>query len=314
VYNSIITADSGIAVVGMITDTIQLKKYSFNGNLIWDCKTSSLVNTPPKIFEIKKNILVCGTSRDTLTHRNRLTVEVANNSGSLIAQTNFVLNEDTGNVTVVSVGLESDSTAILNYSIAGSNLSCYLIVNYKGDSISSLILPAYTVNSFDNGNILCAVDSNKEIIVREYSSVKTLIYKYIYKPFDSLNVCKDIKPLPYPGRFVLTGSSNNNLLIVRQDTSMFTSTGKNLKIIPPSIAIYSNPNNGTFTLSLSNVNEKCNIEIYNVVGEKIYNGSLAQTQGDNTINLTGQPSGIYFYRVLKETGALVGSGKLIIEK
>jgi trimeric autotransporter adhesin len=79
------------------------------------------------------------------------------------------------------------------------------------------------------------------------------------------------------------------------------------------ISIFPNPSNGTFTLSLSNVNEKCTVEIYNIVGEKIYTETI-QTQNNNTIDLTGRPNGMYFYRVLKETGELVGSGKIIIEK
>jgi uncharacterized repeat protein (TIGR03803 family) len=94
-----------------------------------------------------------------------------------------------------------------------------------------------------------------------------------------------------------------------------TATGiSQVTSIIEAINVYPNPSNGTFTVSVSNIKEKCNVEVYNIVGEKIYNETLPQTQSDNTINLTGQPSGIYFYRVLKETGALVGSGKLIIEK
>jgi len=78
------------------------------------------------------------------------------------------------------------------------------------------------------------------------------------------------------------------------------------------INVYPNPNNGRFTLSLSNINAVCNIEIYNLLGEKVYTGILQQTK-TNTINLIGQPSGVYFYRVLKESGAIVGSGKVVIQ-
>jgi hypothetical protein len=80
------------------------------------------------------------------------------------------------------------------------------------------------------------------------------------------------------------------------------------------VSIFPNPSNGSFNLSLSNVNNKCGVEIYNMVGEKIYTEILPQTQSANIINLTGEPNGIYFYRVLKETGGLIGDGKLIIEK
>jgi Secretion system C-terminal sorting domain len=78
--------------------------------------------------------------------------------------------------------------------------------------------------------------------------------------------------------------------------------------------IFPNPNNGSFTLSLSNINEKCNIEIYNMLGEKVLTETLRSTQGDNLINLAGQPNGVYLGRVISETGALVGEGKVIIDR
>jgi hypothetical protein len=67
-------------------------------------------------------------------------------------------------------------------------------------------------------------------------------------------------------------------------------------------------------LSLSNVNAAYNVEIYNILGEKVYAETLLQSQSNNSINLTGQPSGVYFYRVLDEDGGLVGSGKVVIQK
>jgi uncharacterized repeat protein (TIGR03803 family) len=101
-------------------------------------------------------------------------------------------------------------------------------------------------------------------------------------------------------------------VIFKIDTNAVTSVD-NVTPTACSIKAYPNPSKGLFILSLLNSNEKCNIEIYNVVGEKIYTETL-QIQDNTIIDLIGQPNGIYFYRVLKETGALVGSGKLIIEK
>jgi hypothetical protein len=63
------------------------------------------------------------------------------------------------------------------------------------------------------------------------------------------------------------------------------------------------------------------IEVYNMLGEKVMNETLrpvtegqgGQTQGDNKIDLSAQPTGIYLYRVTDEYGQLIGSGKLIKE-
>jgi hypothetical protein len=87
--------------------------------------------------------------------------------------------------------------------------------------------------------------------------------------------------------------------------------------------IFPNPNNGKFTLEVMNedviatgIRTKSVVEIYNMLGEKVYSKSLnPQTggQGYNTIDLIGQPAGIYLYRVLTETGNLASVGKFVIQ-
>jgi hypothetical protein len=58
---------------------------------------------------------------------------------------------------------------------------------------------------------------------------------------------------------------------------------------------------------------KSQVEIYNVLGEKIYSQiPLPNTQF--SINISNQPSGIYFYRVITETGNAVAEGKFVIQK
>jgi hypothetical protein len=97
------------------------------------------------------------------------------------------------------------------------------------------------------------------------------------------------------------------------DTCGNDATGENTLIIKSEeIMVFPNPNDGQFTLSISNVNEKCSIEIYNVLGETTYGAKVSS--GNTEINLSGQPNGVYLYRVIKETGELVGEGKVVIEK
>ena len=80
------------------------------------------------------------------------------------------------------------------------------------------------------------------------------------------------------------------------------------------LEVYPNPGNGNFTLALSNVNAAYTVQVYNVLGERVYIKTLPQSHSDNTINLTGQPSGVYFYRVIQESGGLVGEGKIIVQQ
>ncbi len=82
------------------------------------------------------------------------------------------------------------------------------------------------------------------------------------------------------------------------------------------ITVYPNPNNGLFSITLSNpelVSSSQSIEVYNVLGEKIYS-SLIIKNLLFTIDLRSKPGGIYFYRMLQTDGSVLGEGKLIIQK
>jgi hypothetical protein len=77
--------------------------------------------------------------------------------------------------------------------------------------------------------------------------------------------------------------------------------------------LYPNPNNGRFTIELQGVRDKEQVEIYNMLGEKIYEETLRQTQGDNAIDLGTKSSGVYLYRIVSETGTQIANGKFVIE-
>jgi len=77
--------------------------------------------------------------------------------------------------------------------------------------------------------------------------------------------------------------------------------------------IYPNPSPGIFTIQSSVPIGPASVEIYNVMGQQVH----SQFTIDNslfTINLSSQPNGVYFYRVLEKYGSLLGEGKVVIEK
>ncbi len=94
------------------------------------------------------------------------------------------------------------------------------------------------------------------------------------------------------------------------------------------VKVYPNPNNGLFTIALSSHAELVSasqptVKIYNLLGQQVYVETLkpvrpihpgGQVQGDNLIDLSDKPNGIYFYRVLKEDGSLIEEGKVIIDR
>jgi hypothetical protein len=97
--------------------------------------------------------------------------------------------------------------------------------------------------------------------------------------------------------------------------------GQTTTDIPPislpqtsNVILYPNPNNGKFTLSITNYELGItNIEVYNILGEKVYSQFNIQNPTFN-IDLSANPNGIYLYRVISEDGSLIGGGKVIIQK
>ncbi|MGP8215881.1 MAG: choice-of-anchor tandem repeat GloVer-containing protein [Bacteroidia bacterium] len=89
------------------------------------------------------------------------------------------------------------------------------------------------------------------------------------------------------------------------------------------VSVYPNPSNGVFQLKIENGELKMkNIEIYNMLGEKIASSNSSKggefcslpSGGEGwAIDLSNQPAGIYLYRVVSENGEYIGSGKIVIE-
>ena len=79
------------------------------------------------------------------------------------------------------------------------------------------------------------------------------------------------------------------------------------------ITVYPNPSNGEFTIRSSEFNGQWSVGIYDVLGQRIYS-QQATGNSNVSINLRDKSAGIYFYRILKDDGSLLGSGKVIIQK
>ena len=98
------------------------------------------------------------------------------------------------------------------------------------------------------------------------------------------------------------GCGTNNVTMVRSDD-----LGIGDIIIKNKIVIYPNPNNGTFYVNLPNDNTEFQIEIYDIVGHKVY--SSKQTSSE--INFNTKSKGLYFLKVYDGVNEYLG--KIIIE-
>jgi hypothetical protein len=79
------------------------------------------------------------------------------------------------------------------------------------------------------------------------------------------------------------------------------------------INVYPNPSNGVFTFQANSgqLIADSKIEIYNVLGEEIYKNTFSALHSTLSVNISGQPSGIYLYRIISEKGEAIATGKLI---
>ncbi|HTA26491.1 MAG TPA: T9SS type A sorting domain-containing protein, partial [Bacteroidia bacterium] len=110
------------------------------------------------------------------------------------------------------------------------------------------------------------------------------------------------------GMTLLGGLNREGVIFKFKETDLGVGNLTNGKLIN----IFPNPSSGIFTLSLSNGIGKCSVEVYNVMGQRVKSEELRAKSEE--INLSEQPNGVYFYRVIKEDGGLVGEGKVVIEK
>lgn len=114
----------------------------------------------------------------------------------------------------------------------------------------------------------------------------------------------------------LTGSPTQTLIVTVTDSNNCSSqatalvtcaTGINNYDSQNQISIFPNPSNGLFTIQSSD--RISNIEISNLIGEKIY---FSQINLDKTeIDLSKEPTGIYFIKVNSEKGTV--TKKIIIQ-
>ena len=112
---------------------------------------------------------------------------------------------------------------------------------------------------------------------------------------------------------VSEGGANGDGLIFSLDTT-FINGINTVKNVFGNITISPNPSTGIFTIQSSVVSGQSSVEVYNVLGEKVYSSSHSLSTNHYSFDLSNQPNGIYLYRVLNEDGSLLGEGKVIVQK
>ncbi len=180
-----------------------------------------------------------------------------------------------------------------------------------GFSNNSLAGPLSFIMKFDTaGNPTCGSIINYlgNGALNGVASDSTGAYVYTASVFGSTVICG-------PDTLVPVGGGNNTFV------ASWLNCAEDAEITPltstePNIILYPNPNTGKFTIEFvgtqNSVSDK--IEVYNILGEKVFTKSLIPSQDYNTFDLGSQPAGIYLYRIISENGELIKDGKFIIQK
>lgn len=84
------------------------------------------------------------------------------------------------------------------------------------------------------------------------------------------------------------------------------------------ITVYPNPSNGVFNFVIvrSEVTKQSQylIRVSNMLGQEVYKSPLSIVNRQFSINLQGQPSGLYIYRIISPNGECIANGKMVLSE
>jgi hypothetical protein len=314
-----------------------IAKYDSSGNVLWAKNPKLSSNWSGCVgwalaTDQSGNVYVGGDFIDTVVFDQDTIIGPPSSEYSVQSSFFLVKYDPNGNVLWAKYAKILDSNDWDLWCLSSDKLNhIYLSVN-GGYQQSKIVfgedtLSLYDTAKYDNASILLKLDSNGKTICGSILPIgadegnhvgvtSDTTGKFVYfggiaasvavfgkdtiDPFDyPLNAIQRLNYFPFVARWEAC------------DSSILTVINRN-KSLTEKVILYPNPNNGKFTIALQNVNESMVIVIYNVLGEEICQTKL--NLGNTEISLSGQPGGIYFYRVIKETGEFIGNGKIIIEK
>lgn len=261
---------------------------------------------------------------------------VRNNFGSdSLTQSNYIFVDSIPHIKLIGSDTICYGSRTTLEAIGGSIYHWNIGATTSAIHLTGIISFTYTVQvsdgiCFKDTSISLYVDSMRQITFRGdtslclgdsttiYASPESSSYHYLWS----------------------TGSTENNIkvsgkktgsytyyLSVRHDScsedslpvtiNVYNCTGiENYHNASGSIVIYPNPNNGVFQLKTTNykLGNNTTVEIYNMLGEKVYSNRYQPIADDYELSLSSQPNGVYLYRVIDQTGSLIGIGKFFIQK
>jgi len=306
-----------------------LVKYSSLGSFVWakqsrGTSVNSSVYASSLTLDMADNIYITGYFSDTVKFGYQTLY-----SPTYTSWMTFLSKYDSaGNVlwakqsSVGWVGSTVSSDELNNIYLEGSsdyyytNADTFKFGNYKMQPSPSVVNSTYLIKLDTSGNVLYgSIVNNLGVDLGAtrggVASDSSGQYVYLAGCFqnDTIICAGDTFPPP--------GGSDEDIFIARWGYVKSTSNGVvTIKSSTPSISLFPNPNNGIFTLRANGqqILVNSNIEIYNMLEEKVYFHYQITNLSNYQIDLSGQPAGVYLYRIVSENGALLGDGKFVIQK
>jgi hypothetical protein len=200
----------------------------------------------------------------------------------------FMLN--TPNPGTSPYKLQIDST-LFSLSSAYTSATAFIQVDSGGNVVCGNM---FTEGDEDDGDGVGCSKSGAYVYITGDLTAQTIFGN------DTLPTGNDV---PFIARWNPCGSFNNEGI---NEASPSTN----------SVSLFPNPNNGLFTIQVKSEEliTKSIVEVYNMLGEKVYSETLNIKHLTLSIDLGTKSAGVYLYRVLNETGSLLGEGKFIIQK
>ena len=90
----------------------------------------------------------------------------------------------------------------------------------------------------------------------------------------------------------------NNLFVDNVSVNLLTGEEENVSEEIPTFEIYPNPSAGIFTIAFQEINSDVEIIVYNVQGKMVIREAFNSLSKTRVLNLTDQPGGLYFARIL----------------
>lgn len=319
-------------LISLNTPSAFIAKYSNNGNLLWAKQSdntngiTSMAHSNSATTDWGNNVYITGYFQDSIKFGSNILyspVAYSNNTYSSAFLTKYDSNGNVLWVKQSSLGLDGTSLATdgLDHIYLGGtssyNDTIYTMGGYTLHAIEWAYGNDFLLKFNTNGVAVCG------------SILENIGQQYYY---GGVGIAADSSGTS--GNFIyLAGTFSNDTLVCGPDT-LASNAGSaniflgrwldcnadaginNLASVVPSILIYPNPGNGMFTFHFLGTQNFVSgtIEVYNLLGEKVYSNHQITQSSDYQINLSSQPNGIYLYHVISETGTLIGEGKLVIEK